>query len=61
MSVSNLGARTRTHIGSLGAFRFTKLRKSERKWSFLGEGFARFRRLEVVELFDSLSVCSLLD
>lgn len=28
---------------------------------FLGEGFARFRRLEVVELFDSLSVCSLLD
>lgn len=27
MSVSNLGAHTRTHIGSLGAFGFTKLRE----------------------------------
>jgi hypothetical protein len=27
----------------------------------LGAGFARFRRWEVVALFDGLSVCSLLD
>lgn len=48
------------HIGSLGAFGFTKLHEGERKWSCLG-GFCLAQTLRVAVAIDGLDVYDLLD